>query len=39
MMLTARSRLADKVRGLENGADDYLIKPFEFPELLAGFAP
>ncbi|MCI1021473.1 heavy metal response regulator transcription factor [Pseudomonas putida] len=35
MMLTARSRLADKVRGLENGADDYLIKPFEFPELLA----
>lgn len=35
MMLTARSRLADKVRGLENGADDYLVKPFEFPELLA----
>ncbi|MNG74391.1 Transcriptional activator protein CzcR [compost metagenome] len=35
MLLTARSRLADKVRGLENGADDYLIKPFEFPELLA----
>ena len=35
MMLTARSRLVDKVRGLENGADDYLIKPFEFPELLA----
>jgi len=35
MMLTARSRLIDKVRGLENGADDYLIKPFEFPELLA----
>jgi two-component system copper resistance phosphate regulon response regulator CusR len=35
MMLTARSRLADKVRGLENGADDYLIKPFESPELLA----
>lgn len=35
MMLTARSRLADRVRGLESGADDYLIKPFEFPELLA----
>lgn len=35
MMLTARSRLVDKIRGLENGADDYLIKPFEFPELLA----
>ena len=35
MMLTARSRLADKVRGLENGADDYLIKPFAFSELLA----
>ena len=35
MMLTARSRLVDKVRGLENGADDYLIKPFAFSELLA----
>lgn len=35
MLLTGRSRLADKVRGLESGADDYLIKPFEFPELLA----
>ncbi|BBH45634.1 heavy metal response regulator transcription factor [Pseudomonas sp. KU43P] len=35
LILTARSRLADKVRGLEHGADDYLIKPFEFPELLA----
>ncbi len=35
MLLTARSRLADKVRGLEGGADDYLSKPFQFPELLA----
>lgn len=35
MMLTARGRLADKVRGLDLGADDYLMKPFEFPELLA----
>lgn len=35
MMLTARGRLADKVRGLDLGADDYLVKPFEFPELLA----
>ena len=35
MMLTARGRLADKVRGLDVGADDYLVKPFEFPELLA----
>ncbi|QQZ44679.1 heavy metal response regulator transcription factor [Pseudomonas sp. SK3(2021)] len=35
MMLSARGRLADKVRGLDLGADDYLVKPFEFPELLA----
>ncbi|MBK5557385.1 heavy metal response regulator transcription factor [Pseudomonas sp. TH05] len=35
IMLTARGRLADKVRGLDLGADDYLVKPFEFPELLA----
>ncbi|MNM77195.1 Transcriptional activator protein CzcR [compost metagenome] len=35
MMLTARGRLADKVKGLDLGADDYLVKPFEFPELLA----
>ena len=35
MMLNARRHLVDKIRGLENGADDYLIKPFEFPELLA----
>lgn len=35
LMLTARGTLEDKVRGLETGADDYLPKPFEFPELLA----
>jgi two-component system copper resistance phosphate regulon response regulator CusR len=35
LMLTARGALEDKVRGLEIGADDYLSKPFEFPELLA----
>lgn len=35
MLLTARARLSERVRGLELGADDYLVKPFEFPELLA----
>ncbi|HJV61182.1 MAG TPA: heavy metal response regulator transcription factor [Albitalea sp.] len=35
LMLTARARVDDKVRGFELGADDYLAKPFEFPELLA----
>jgi DNA-binding response OmpR family regulator len=35
LMLTARDQLQDKVLGLETGADDYLIKPFRFPELLA----
>ncbi|CAM5537032.1 DNA-binding response regulator OS=Stutzerimonas stutzeri OX=316 GN=CXK91_11325 PE=4 SV=1 [Stutzerimonas stutzeri] len=34
-MLTANGRLEQKVRGLESGADDYLVKPFQFPELLA----
>jgi two-component system, OmpR family, copper resistance phosphate regulon response regulator CusR len=34
-ILTARGALEDRVRGLETGADDYLAKPFEFPELLA----
>ena len=35
MMLTARGRLAERVEGIDAGADDYLVKPFEFPELLA----
>jgi DNA-binding response OmpR family regulator len=35
IMLTARSEIADKVMGLENGADDYLAKPFEPRELVA----
>ena len=35
LMLTARERTVDRVRGLEAGADDYLVKPFELDELLA----
>ncbi len=35
LMLTARDRIDDRVRGLEAGADDYLVKPFAFRELLA----
>ena len=35
MMLTARDRVEDRVRGLEIGADDYLVKPYAFSELLA----
>lgn len=35
LMLTALDSLNDRVRGLDSGADDYLIKPFAFPELLA----
>jgi two-component system OmpR family response regulator len=35
LMLTARDRSADRVRGLDAGADDYLVKPFDTPELLA----
>jgi DNA-binding response OmpR family regulator len=35
IMLTMRNDLVDKVRGLTNGADDYITKPFEFEELLA----
>jgi two-component system, OmpR family, copper resistance phosphate regulon response regulator CusR len=35
LMLTARNTIEDRVRGLEAGADDYLIKPFAFSELLA----
>lgn len=35
LMLTAKGQLQDKVEGLDSGADDYLIKPFSFEELLA----
>jgi two-component system copper resistance phosphate regulon response regulator CusR len=35
LMLTARDRVEDRVRGLQEGADDYLVKPFAFSELLA----
>jgi DNA-binding response OmpR family regulator len=35
LLLTARDAPVDRVHGLNAGADDYLIKPFEFPELLA----
>jgi DNA-binding response OmpR family regulator len=35
LMLTARDAVPDRVRGLEAGADDYLVKPFAFQELLA----
>lgn len=35
IMLTARDAVADRVRGLDGGADDYLTKPFSFDELLA----
>jgi len=35
LMLTARDTLADRVAGLDDGADDYLVKPFDFAELTA----
>jgi DNA-binding response OmpR family regulator len=35
LMLTARDSLDDRVAGLDDGADDYLVKPFAFPELTA----
>jgi two-component system, OmpR family, response regulator len=35
LLLTARNAVADRVRGLDVGADDYLVKPFAFEELLA----
>lgn len=36
LMLTARDASSDKVMGLDAGADDYVIKPFDLPELSAG---
>jgi two-component system, OmpR family, copper resistance phosphate regulon response regulator CusR len=35
LMLTARSSINDRLRGFEGGVDDYLVKPFEFAELVA----
>ncbi len=35
IMLTARSEEADRIRGLSTGADDYVVKPFSLPELMA----
>ena len=35
IMLTAKDSLDDKILGLDSGADDYIVKPFEFDELLA----
>ena len=35
LLLTSRDAIEDRVRGLDAGADDYLMKPFAFPELLA----
>src|SRR6187397_2326456 len=35
LILTARAEVSDRIRGLDAGADDYLVKPFDFGELLA----
>ena len=35
LILTARDELGDRVQGLDAGADDYLVKPFDVPELVA----
>ena len=39
LMLTARDEVGDRVRGLDAGADDYLVKPFSLLELAAPFLP
>lgn len=38
LFLTARDQVQDRVHGLELGADDYMVKPFAFAELLARVA-
>jgi two-component system, OmpR family, phosphate regulon response regulator PhoB len=38
LMLTARGEEADRIRGFKNGADDYVVKPFSVPELMARVA-
>ncbi|TDR41525.1 two-component system OmpR family response regulator [Tahibacter aquaticus] len=35
IILTARGQLSERIRGLDSGADDYVVKPFQFDELLA----
>src|SRR6266568_523308 len=35
LMLTARDQTRDRVKGLDTGADDYVVKPFDLPELMA----
>ena len=35
LMLTARDQTRDRVKGLDTGADDYVVKPFDLPELFA----
>src|SRR5205807_4736424 len=37
LLLTAKDGTADRVRGLDQGADDYLVKPFAYEELLAAY--
>jgi cytochrome P450 len=39
IMLTARGEEADRIRGLDTGADDYIVKPFALEELLRFYAP